>query len=233
MSLGDIYYVLFRHKWKIIVLSLAGFLGAAAVHFLKPPPYQSQAELLIQYVPEARSLSLVGSDQKVIVPDSQGAGIINSEIQILTSLDLAQQAVTNIGAARILARAGGGSNANAAAGLVQANLLAVAADKDSGVILVTFKHPDPQIVQPVLQEVINDYFQKHYEIHSVGGQYDDALSRERTALGLQLNDTEQQIAGLKNKANIISLEDSRKGLAEQISQIQGSILDAQARIGRL
>jgi uncharacterized protein involved in exopolysaccharide biosynthesis len=56
----------------------------------------------------------------VIVPDSQGAGIINSEIQILTSLDLAEQAVDNIGAASILAKAGGGSNTLSAAGLVRA-----------------------------------------------------------------------------------------------------------------
>jgi len=230
MTLGDIYYVVFRHKWKIVLLSLAGILAAMALYFLNPPPYQSQAELLIQYVPEARSLSLVGSDQKVIVPDSRGNDIINSEIQILTSLDLAEEAVTNIGAANILARAGGGSNAIKAAAIVRNNLQAAPADKGSSVIVATFKHPSPQIVQPVLQEIINDYFQKHYEIHSAVGQYDDALSRERSTLSVQLNDTEQQLANLKNKANIIFLDDTRKGLADQISKIRGAILDAQAEL---
>jgi uncharacterized protein involved in exopolysaccharide biosynthesis/Mrp family chromosome partitioning ATPase len=230
MTLGDIYYVLFRHKWKIVLLSLAGILAAVALYFLNPPPYQSQAELLIQYVPQARSLSLVGSDQKVIVPDSRGDDIINSEIQILTSLDLAEEAVTNIGAANILAKVGGGSNAIKAAALVRNNLQGEPAAKGSSVIVVTFKHPDPQIVQPILQEVINDYFQRHYEIHSAAGQYDDALSRERSTLSVQLNDTEQQLANLKNKANIISLDDTRKGLADQIFKIQGAILDAQAEL---
>ena len=230
MTLGDIYYVLFRHKWKIVLLSLAGILAAVALYFLKPPPYQSQAELLIQYVPQAGSLSLVGSDQKVIVPDSRGDDIINSEIQILTSLDLAEEAVTNIGAANILARVGGGSNAIKAAALVRNNLQGEPAAKSSSVIVVTFRHPDPQIVQPILQEVINDYFQRHYEIHSAAGQYDDALSRERSTLSVQLNDTEQQLANLKNKANIISLDDTRKGLADQIFKIQGAILDAQAEL---
>ncbi len=97
-------------------------------------------------------------------------------------------------------------------------------------IVITFKHPDPQIVQPVLQEIINDYFQKHREIHSVGGQFDDALAREGSALSQQLSDTEQQLANLKNKANIISLDDSRKGLADQISKIRESIYDAQAEL---
>ncbi len=31
LSLPDIYFILFRHKWKIILLSLAGLVGAAVV----------------------------------------------------------------------------------------------------------------------------------------------------------------------------------------------------------
>ena len=170
----------------------------------------------------------MGSDQKVIVPDSRGEDIINSEIQIMTSLDVALQAATNIGPANILAKAGGGNNLAAAAGLIRGNLLAEPAGKGSSVIVITFKHPDSQIVQPVLEEVISDYFQKHREIHSVGGQFDDALAREGTALSAQLDETEQRLAIKKNEAKIVSLDDSRKGLTEQISKIQAALLDAKA-----
>ena len=228
ITVGDIYYVLFRHKWKIIILSLAGILAAAAFHFLNPPPYQSQAELWIQYVPDATSQSLVGSNQRVIESDPRGVDMINSEIQILTSLDLAEEAATNIGPASILAKAGGGSDANAAAGLIRNNLKAEPVT--SGDILVTFQHPDLQIVQPVLQEVINDYFERHKEIHSPEGQYDDLLNREKSALSVQLNDTEQQLANLKNKANVISLDNTKSDLAGQISKIQDAILDAEAEL---
>jgi uncharacterized protein involved in exopolysaccharide biosynthesis/Mrp family chromosome partitioning ATPase len=230
MTVGDIYYVLFRHKWKIILLSLAGLLAAGVFHHRNAPPYQSQAELYIQYVPESTSQSLAGSDHRVIVPGSQGAGIINTEIQILTSLDLAGQAVDNFGAANILAKAGGGSNTLSAAALVRGGLEADTAGNGSSVIVVTFRHPDPQIVQPVLQEVINDYFQRHNEIHLAAGQYDDAFAKEQSALGVQLNDTEQQLATLKNRANIISLDDTSSSLAGQISRIQTDILDAQVEL---
>jgi Mrp family chromosome partitioning ATPase/uncharacterized protein involved in exopolysaccharide biosynthesis len=98
------------------------------------------------------------------------------------------------------------------------------------IIVVTFKHPDPRIVQPVLQEVISDYFQRHNEIRLALGQYDDAFQRERSALSVQINDTEQQLADLKNKAKIISLNDTSQGLASQISRIQTAILDAQAEL---
>ncbi len=230
MTVGDVYYVLFRHKWKIVILSLAGFAAAAGFYFLQPPPYQSQAELLIQYVSQAGTLPLVGSGEKVIVPDATGDSVINSEIQILTSLDVANQAVATIGAASILAKVGGGSNVTAAAALVRNSLRVEPAGKDSSVILVTFKHPDLQIVQPVLTEVINDYLQKHREIHSPEGQYDDALGREKDNWSARLNDTEKQLADLKNKNGIISLEDAKKGLADRIAQVQGAISDAQANL---
>lgn len=229
ISLGDIYYVLFRHKWTIILLSFAGILAAVAVYFFKPPPYKSQAELMIQYVSQPQTLTLPGGDQKVIVPD-HGDAVIHSEIQILTSLDVAAQAATNIGPAAILADVGGGSNAEAAAGVIQGNLQVEQAGKGSSVILVTFQSPDPRLVQPVLGEVINDYLKRHKEIHSAGGQFDDALSREGAVLGAALNDTERQLSTLKNKASILSLADERQGLANQISIINGNILNAQGEL---
>jgi succinoglycan biosynthesis transport protein ExoP len=230
ISLGDIYYIVFRHKWKIILPILLGLLAAAGIYHFKPPPFQSQAELLIKYVSEPTQLELEGDNQRVVVPDSQGEGIINSEIDILTSLDVAEEAATNFGAANILAKAGGGNNVNQAAGLIRANLQAEQADAHSGIIAVTFKHPDPQIVQLLLQEVINDYIHKHYEIHSVGGQFDDALTMEQSTLNVQLNATETEIADLKNKANITSIEDSQKDLSGQISKIRDDVLDAQVEL---
>lgn len=226
---ADVYFVVFRHKWKIIILTLLGLAVATVAYFIRQPLYQSQAELLIQYVPAASALSLVGNDQKVLVPDSRGDDIINSEILILTSFDLAEQAVTNFGTDKILHRAGS-NNVVAASIFVKNNLQVEPATKGGSVIAVTLKHPDPLVVQPLLLEIINDYFQKHREIHSAGGQLDVALSAEQADLKMQLTDTEQQLAILKNKASILSLDDSKKGLATQISQVQGAILEAQAEL---
>ena len=50
MNLHDILYVLFRHKWKIIVTSAIGLSAAAAVFLLYPTVYESQAKLLVRYV---------------------------------------------------------------------------------------------------------------------------------------------------------------------------------------
>ncbi|HEV2455417.1 MAG TPA: Wzz/FepE/Etk N-terminal domain-containing protein [Verrucomicrobiae bacterium] len=231
ISLGDVYYTIFRHKWKIVLTSLLGLAAAAAIYYVKAPPYASQAELLIKYVPASTQGSIEGDTQKVIVPDPYGENVLNSEIRILTSLDVAEEAASNFGPATILAKVGGGSRVNAAAGFIRGNLQAEPADDThSSVIVITLKHPDPKIVQPLLQAVINAYLQKHYEIHSAGGQFEDAMTMEQSELSVRLNATEQQLADLKNKFNIISLEDSQKDLAAQLSKVDDEILNAKAEL---
>ncbi|HEX3627777.1 MAG TPA: Wzz/FepE/Etk N-terminal domain-containing protein [Verrucomicrobiae bacterium] len=230
ISLGDVYYTIFRHKWKIVLTSLMGLLAAGAIYHLKAPLYQSQAELFVKYVPEATQMPLAGDSQRMIVPDRDGEDVINSEIKILTSLDVAEEAASNIGPANVLAKIGGGNSAGRAAGFIRNNLDAEPADEHSSVIVITLKHRDPRIVQPLLQAVINAYLQKHYEIHSASGQFEDAMTMEQSELSVRLNATEQQLADLKNRFNIISLDNSQKDLDTQLSKVHGEILDAQAEL---
>ena len=100
MSVADIYYVLFRRKWLILGFSLAGILAAAAVCFLKPPQYKSEAELSLSVL-DARPISVPGGETRPMVEPN--ANIINTEIEILQSLDLAEQVVQAMTPARILA----------------------------------------------------------------------------------------------------------------------------------
>src|SRR5437868_4523198 len=100
MGLGDIYYILFRQKWKIILCSAAGILVAGALFVLKPPPYQSEAKLLIRYITD--STTSTGVDSTVRSPDERGENIINTEVEILTSFDLAEQIVDKIGPEKIV-----------------------------------------------------------------------------------------------------------------------------------
>ena len=50
--LSDILFALFRRKWTIVFCTLLGLAAAAAVFYLFPPAYQSQAKLLVRYVLE-------------------------------------------------------------------------------------------------------------------------------------------------------------------------------------
>jgi len=38
MSIGDVYFILFRHKWKILLFSVAGVIGAVVLLYVIKPP---------------------------------------------------------------------------------------------------------------------------------------------------------------------------------------------------
>jgi len=102
------------------------------------------------------------------LPDARGENIINSEVEILSSLDIAHEVVEAIGAEKILAKAGGGNSPNRAAALVK-KYISVDVPKRSDVLKIIFQHPDRDIVQPVLTQVIASYLKKHAEIIATWG----------------------------------------------------------------
>jgi len=230
ISLGDIYFILFRHKWLILFFALAGVGGAALLLFvLKPPQYESEALLSIRYVVEGRSLNAPGDEQNTRSLNEHSDSIINTELTILHSLDLAQQVVQAMTPERILARYGGGANTNQAAALVLKGLN-VEQIPDSSVIRITFQNPDPQLVQPILGEVIDAYFTKHVLMHQGTGISDNFLTNETARLRAELARTDDELRKLKRDAGVISIGDTQKGYADQISKIHQDLFSAEAEL---
>jgi uncharacterized protein involved in exopolysaccharide biosynthesis/Mrp family chromosome partitioning ATPase len=232
ISVGDIYYILFRHKWRILLCATVGILAAAAIHEFRPPPYQSEAKLFIRYVvTDSQMPGPPGDDVRTKSPDRGGETIMGSELQILTSVDLAMQVAQTIGPEKILAKSGGGNSLNRAASVINSGLVVEVAPRSS-VIDLKFNNADPLIVQPVLQEIIDRYLKMHVEIHRAVGIIGDFLTQETDQLRSRLAQTEDDLRRAKNKAGVISLEDTKKSFADQMSRIQQQIFDAQADLAQ-
>ena len=203
IKLEDIYYSVFRYKWLILILSLAGIGAAATIIFLASPLYQSQAKLLIRFVIENRSPSpIADSSAQVKTPDLGGESIINSEIEILTSLDLAQRVVEELRPETILAKVGGGNNPITAASVILQGLQ-VESQRRSTVIHVSFQHPDSAIVQRVLTSLLTHYVNKHLEIHRGMGILDEYMTRTTDQLRRRLDETEDELRQINVKTNKI------------------------------
>jgi len=229
ISLGDIYYVLFRQKLKIVLFSALGVLAATGFYWAKPPLFQSEAKLFILYVVTTQVPKLSGPEANVKTPDERGENIMNSEVEILTSMDLVQQTVDTFGADKILAKAGGGDDRIRAAAFIKSNLT-VETPKRSDVIRVVLQHPDPQVVQPVLSSLIDNYIKRHIEIHRAVGIIHDLLTQETDQMRLRLEQTEQELHTAKSKADVLSLDDARRAYTDQISEIRRNILSAAAEL---
>ena len=228
LDFQDLCYVLFRHKGKIIVLAVAGILGAAALLFLKPPVYQSEGKLFVRYVldrGESRSLTPTGGDpNQVRLPDPRGEGIINTEKEILDSFDLANQVAALIGPEKILGKAAGENDLAKAASLIKKNLT-VEAPKNSSILTVVFRHEDPNVAQNVVGLMITNYVKKHVALHRPASALDD-LRKQTDERRAELAKTEAELSRALSDAGITSLDDGKK-YAEQMLKIKEKLDEAE------
>jgi succinoglycan biosynthesis transport protein ExoP len=231
MNLGDVYYVFFRHKWMIAVIFVLGVAGAAAFYLLKPAVYVSEAKILIKYILETKAPTRAIDNTQVKSLDSRADGIIGAEVEILTSYDLAAQVVEAIGAEKILAKVPGADPAMNAAAFIRDNFR-VEAPKSSSVLILTFRHPDPELVRPILAQIIETYRKRHDDLHRGPGVRDSFLINQADQLRLRLAKTDEDLRKLKEEAKVISLEDDKRAYIERLSSIRTQLMSAEADLAQ-
>ena len=223
----DIFYILFRHKWMIAIISLLAIATAVTVNLTWPVLYQTEAKLIIKWVTNSHAPDqTMQNSQLMSSPDDRsGPNIINSEVAILTSEDVVAQAVDVIGPSNLLARAGGGSNRVEAISYAMTHLTNEV-PKQSDVIIVSFKHPDPAMAQQFLSQMISAYLKKHSEIHRP--EISDYLRGQIDTCKGKLNETDKELRSVKQAAGIISLDDSRKQAGDETGRLEREIRETQA-----
>lgn len=230
---SDILFALFKRKWTIIVCAAMGIIAAAAVYFgfppiWFPPVYESQAKLLVRYVLERSAVDSYEATNIGAAAASNNASdrVIGAEIEILTSWDLAMQVAQAIGPKRLLPDAGDAATETAAAGTISSGLTA-SYTKGSNIIFVSYKNGDPQLATLVLQELLSRYFVKHLEVHRSAGAF-DFVTQQTDQVRAHLNQTEDALKALRDKAGITSLKDGLDALTADAAKTQERLSGAEA-----
>jgi len=229
LTLDDVYFTLFRHKWKIALCSLLGLAAAFAFYKISPRIYQSEAKLFIRYVMESRTPGRGADDASVKSPDPGGQTILNSELEIIKSLDLVDKVVDAIGVGRFVHLQNDGTDRDRAIVLVSEGFQAEV-PLHSSVLQMQFSSPDVTIVQPVLQEFINFYLKKHVEIHRSSGLVDDFLAQETEQLRSRLSQTEEELRKANGKLGFPSIEEAKKSLTTLSSRLRQDIFEAETEL---
>lgn len=228
IGLNDILYIVFRHKWKILLCAVAGLAAAAGVYFLTARDYESQAKLLVRYVVERSAIDAV--DPTVRTGGSQTDSIINSEVEILTSMDLAVQVADAVGVERLGSQSAGvGAKAAAVESVFKG--LTVGARKGNNVISVAFRNRDPQLARTVLEELVKRYFDKHLEVHRSLGAF-DFVSQQTDQIRSRLRLTEDELKKLKADSGILSLTDSTASVNARMARCEDELLTAEAELAQ-
>lgn len=220
-NVSDILFILFKHKWKILVCTALGLIAATVVYQQWPRVYVSESKLLVRYVVE----------KSAVDPESAGGGgqrmdsVLNAELQILTSWDLALKVAEDVGIRRLLPDAGDAGTVVQAAGVVSAGLLA--SPGGGNVLAVAYKSQDPELAPVVLDAVIKEYFQRHLEVHRSTGAF-DFVAEQNLLLQANLRQIEEELKQKKAEAKIISLPDTFASLNAELAACQSAINLAEA-----
>ncbi|NWF56547.1 MAG: GumC family protein [Syntrophaceae bacterium] len=103
-SLRDFHYVLFRHKWKIILFFLGVMITVTAGTFLAAEVFRAEAKLLVRIGKESVSLDPTATTGQTISIGQSRESEINSELEILRSRELALKVVDDLGPKTFLER---------------------------------------------------------------------------------------------------------------------------------
>jgi len=221
VNLSDILFALFKRKLTIMLCVAVGIIAGAAFYFFYPPVYESQAKLLVRYVLERSAVDSIDNTTRPNLSSKTTDSVINSEIQILTSWDLAAQVADTIGAKRL-----GAPSKEAAAGSIISGLQ-VTAPKGSDVIFISYKNRNPEMATLVLQELLSRYFVKHLEVHRSAGAF-DFVTQQTDQVRARLNQTEDALKSLRDKTGIVSLKDGSAAITTEAAKTKEQLNDAEA-----
>ena len=225
MRLNDILFILFRHKWKILLFAAVGIAAAATV-YTRSRTYASQAKLLVRYVVERTAIDKL--ETPVETPNSQNENILNSEVEILTSWDLATQVAEAIGVERLLQDSGGKASIADAASSILKGLKATPL-KGSNIISLSYQNKDPELAVRVLQDLVARYFDKHLEVHRSMGAF-AFVKREADQVRAKLNETEEQLKQMKGNIGITSVAEGTTTLNTEAAKTKADIAAAEAEL---
>jgi uncharacterized protein involved in exopolysaccharide biosynthesis/Mrp family chromosome partitioning ATPase len=221
LNAQDILYVLFKHKWKILLCAASGISAAAAVFFLRPTAYESQAKLLVRYVVDRSTVDQVDST----APVGRGSeNLINSEVEILTSDDLAMQVAKAVGVERLLPQSGGAADISNAARTIRSGLT-VNALGGTNIIFVSYTNRDPELATLVLKELVARYFTMHLEVHRSADAF-NLVSQQSDEVRARLNQTEEELKRVKEQAGVTSVQDSTANLNAELLKIRDALMVA-------
>ncbi len=222
ISLRELLTIAFREKTKVIAAFIIPIALAIAAYIIIPATYTANMTLMVRTGPEYLAATQGGSAS---APSSTKQEEINSEIEILESNYVAEEAIKHVGLHNIypmLADSASGSAMDKAVKHFHADL-SVDSVKLTNVISLSFKHSDADIAKSVLEAVLVAFRERHAAAFSSkqAEAYKQSIDQdvaELQALSLQREAIRKRMSAFdidKQRADYLSrLKDIRTHLDE-------------------
>ena len=221
--------VLFKRKWWLVVCTLAVAVPVGVMTYRKAPEYETSAKVFVRNARADPTLSPIGVADRTIAV-SVTPTVINSEIQILKSLDLVKQTIekTAYPLLKTPDDATPGEQERALQGVLAR--LSVTPVVDSNVIDVKFRDGDPARAAGFVNTLTTLYLDKHTQVHrgarDAAGFFEDQAGR----YAAQFEKTRQAVVQFQDDAKIIDLGDEMTQNLNRLFALEAQLKDIQGQI---
>ena len=228
LSVRDFAAPLFRRR-RIVIVSFASVLGALILLFLLlGPSYSSHMEILVNRERLDPLVSTEATTQLITTDNPVTPEEINSEVELLSSRDVLE----NVVLANELEKPRGFSivdrlrpwqtKEERAARAVKslAKQLKIENIKNSNLIEITYRSPDPQLSYGVLKSLGDLYVAKHVAVHRPAGSY-EFFAEQTQKYHQELADAERKLRSFGLQNAVAAPDQQRTDLSTQVADSVG------------
>ena len=236
--LEDILIIFFKHKYKILAAFFTVLVAVTIKTQMTTPVYETQSRLMVQSGRESLSRSEVPDDKERVILDL--SSLVTTETNILTSADLIEEVITDLGVENIypdmIEPSPKGPTPVNEATIKSATFrfkgqLSASPVKGSNVINVSFRHKDPQVAARAVNQLIESLKAKHIEIFS--NPRASFMENQLAIYRQRLQESEKNLEAFKQKNRVYSLDEQKTLLLAQQSELNTSLKEAQRELHEL
>lgn len=239
-NIRGILHLFFRQKKKLLIAFFVIFVPGLLMTLRLEPYHETKSSILLKFGQNARP--------EVILPGSQGAVPINSfdrdevlqsNVSILTSVDLIKKALINLDVNEIVPdlddEEGGEDNKlRKVAAFVRGNLRANAG-VNNYLIEIKFRHKDAQISADVSKALIEAFKERHTEIYET--PQINFLQQQADKAQNQLDYSRETFNAFKKEAGVSEIDQEIAQLLKQKNDLSKiayqSVTEAQENLSAL
>ncbi len=227
----EVVSILFKHAKLLGIIFVAVFVVCFGGSFLMPSKYKAETRILVQSGREFEVATEKGESSPTGVPYITKQEVINSEVEILGSRDLVENAIKAVGLKRIYPSIAGDGDSeseqmNDAIKKFNRNYK-VEAVTMSNIITLQYWNPNREIAIEALQKLADVYQKNHVSIF--GNRRSGVLGEQTSDYEKQLVQVTQRITDLKNSQHLSDIVYERQQLIQDRSDVEAKLRDLKAQ----
>src|SRR5688572_21456766 len=229
----ELLAILARGKWIVLVVFL-GVSGLVTLGTLSEKPlFEAESSLMVRIGREYIYRPEVGRNETARIPSL--SEMVNSEVEILSSRDLAEQVVREIGVARLYPElAEVAADEQLAVDMAVLRFRRSASIRpvlESSVIKVGFEHEVPQLAADAVNRLVERFRDKHVEVF--GEERASRLETQLDSRVAHLVEVEGELAEFKRVNGVFDLDAQRSLLLARRERLDQSLQSIEVELAGL